>query len=238
MVRAAWLDRLFYGPPVACVAFRFGHYELDLESRRLRRERRWIHLEPRVFDLLRHLLEHRDRVVSKQELLAVVCSGRFVGEAALSTALSVARRAIGDSGRRQQVIRTVHRQGYQFVAPATEISRAGPTATAPTGQDAAPGSGARPDAHLGPVPAAVSGPLAGRPETVRMLRTAGSGRARDRTRGAHSRQPARPARRQQSPVHRRRARLARVPPPLGRVPGRLSLKLASSRSTWAGPNPP
>ncbi len=72
-------------------------------------------VEPRVFDLLAHLISHRDRVVTKEELLDTVWGTRFVSEAALTTALRSARLAIGDSGSTQRLIRTVHGRGYQFV---------------------------------------------------------------------------------------------------------------------------
>lgn len=96
---------------------RFGDYELDITGLRLRRDGADVHLEPRAFDLLCYLVTHRDRVVPKVELLTSVWGDLFVSEAALTTALRTARLAIGDSGARQETIRTVHRRGYQFVAP-------------------------------------------------------------------------------------------------------------------------
>ncbi|WP_406175776.1 alpha/beta fold hydrolase [Streptomyces sp. NBC_00996] len=81
-----------------------------------------MHVEPRALYLLCLLVEHRDRVVPKSELLDEVWGDRFVSEAALTTALRTARLAVGDTGSLQQVIRTVHRRGYQFVAPVTVIA--------------------------------------------------------------------------------------------------------------------
>jgi pimeloyl-ACP methyl ester carboxylesterase/DNA-binding winged helix-turn-helix (wHTH) protein len=107
--------------------FRFGEYELDITGHQLRRSGKPVHVEPRAFDLLCHLVEHRDRVVSKNELLDLVWGDRFVSEAALTTALRTARLAVGDTGERQRLIRTAHRRGYQFVAPAAVV-RAGPAA--------------------------------------------------------------------------------------------------------------
>lgn len=101
--------------------YRFGEFELDTSLYQLRRAGEPVHVEPRALDLLRHLLEHRDRVVSKYELLDSVWGDRFVSEAALTTGLRTARLAVGDSGSEQRVIRTVHRRGYQFVAPATVV---------------------------------------------------------------------------------------------------------------------
>jgi pimeloyl-ACP methyl ester carboxylesterase/DNA-binding winged helix-turn-helix (wHTH) protein len=100
---------------------RFGDYELDISGHQLHRAGESVHVEPRAFDLLCHLVAHRDRVVSKNELLDLVWGDRFVSEAALTTALRTARLAIGDTGGQQQSIRTVHRRGYQFVAPATVV---------------------------------------------------------------------------------------------------------------------
>ncbi|WP_255437178.1 winged helix-turn-helix domain-containing protein [Actinoplanes solisilvae] len=74
-----------------------------------------VHVEPRALDLLCHLVEHRDRVVPKNELLDLVWGDRFVSEGALTTALRTARLAVGDSGASQRMIRTAHRRGYQFV---------------------------------------------------------------------------------------------------------------------------
>jgi pimeloyl-ACP methyl ester carboxylesterase/DNA-binding winged helix-turn-helix (wHTH) protein len=86
----------------------------------LRKAGRLIPLEPQVFEVLAHLVRHRDRVVTKQELLDQVWGGRFVSEAALSSRLKSVRKAIGDSGREQRCIRTVHGRGFRFVAPVSE----------------------------------------------------------------------------------------------------------------------
>jgi DNA-binding winged helix-turn-helix (wHTH) protein len=99
--------------------YRFGEYELDIARLQLRRDGEPVHVEPRAFDLLCHLVLHRDRTVPKTELLDEVWGDRFVSEAALTTVLRTARLAVGDTGGRQRLIRTVHRRGYQFVAPAT-----------------------------------------------------------------------------------------------------------------------
>ena len=101
--------------------YRFGEYELNVARHQLRRAGEPVHVEPRALDLLCHLIERRDWVVPKNELLDKVWGDRFVSEAALTTALRTVRLAVGDTGSRQQLIRTVHRRGYQFVAPATVI---------------------------------------------------------------------------------------------------------------------
>jgi pimeloyl-ACP methyl ester carboxylesterase/DNA-binding winged helix-turn-helix (wHTH) protein len=112
---------------VAGETYCFSEYELDIARLQLRRGGEPVHVEPRAFDLLCHLMVHRDRVVPKNELLDEVWGDRFVSEAALTTALRTARLAVGDTGGRQRLIRTVHRRGYQFVAPAT-LAGSGPSA--------------------------------------------------------------------------------------------------------------
>jgi DNA-binding winged helix-turn-helix (wHTH) protein len=69
-----------------------------------------------VFHLLAYLLTHRDRVISRQELCAQLWPDQFVSDATLDACLAQARRAVGDSGRTQYVIRTRHGHGYRFVA--------------------------------------------------------------------------------------------------------------------------
>ena len=97
------------------MVLRFGSCELDLDVFELRREGASVPVEPQVFDVLRHLIEHRDRVVTKHELLDEVWDN-FVTESALTTRIKAARRAVGDDGRAQRVIRTIHGRGYRFVA--------------------------------------------------------------------------------------------------------------------------
>src|SRR5260370_4944563 len=72
-------------------------------------------IEPQVFDLLVHLVSHRDRIVSKDELFDAVWQGRIVSEATLSSRISAARRVLGDSGNDQTLIRTVHKRGFRFI---------------------------------------------------------------------------------------------------------------------------
>ncbi|CAN5455285.1 alpha/beta fold hydrolase [soil metagenome] len=95
--------------------YEFGEFELDTARFQLRRVGAAVNVEPRAFDLLHHLVRHRDRVVPKTELLDSVWGDRFVSEAALTTALRTARRVLGDSGVAQRWIRTSHGRGYQFV---------------------------------------------------------------------------------------------------------------------------
>ena len=78
--------------------FHFGDYALDVERRELRSGQALVAVEPQVFDLLVYLLRHRDRVVSKDDLIAGVWGGRIVSEATVSSRINAARRAVGDSG--------------------------------------------------------------------------------------------------------------------------------------------
>ncbi len=96
--------------------FRFGECELDVRRRELRRNAEPVHLEPQAFDLLVYLVAHRDRVVPKRELLEGVWGHAFLTEANLTTRIKEARRAVGDDGSRQHVIRNVRGHGYRFVA--------------------------------------------------------------------------------------------------------------------------
>ena len=99
--------------------YRFGDFELDTRLIELREAGTPVHVEPQVFGVLAHLIEHRDRVVSKIELLDEVWPDRFVSESALTSRIQAARKACGDNGRDQRVIRTRHGRGYRFVADIT-----------------------------------------------------------------------------------------------------------------------
>jgi TolB-like protein len=110
----------------------FGNCEIDVERRELRRANVPVHVEPQVFDLLIYLVRNRDRVVSKDDLIASVWGGRIVSDSTLTSRINAARTAIGDSGGGQKLIRTIARKGLRFVgavraqstddepAPATE----------------------------------------------------------------------------------------------------------------------
>jgi DNA-binding winged helix-turn-helix (wHTH) protein/esterase/lipase len=91
--------------------------ELDTALFELRRDGRQVPMEPQAFDVLTYLVAHRDRVVSKEELMDAIWGGRFVTEAALTSRIKQVRRAVGDDGHAQRLIRTVHGRGYRFVAP-------------------------------------------------------------------------------------------------------------------------
>lgn len=111
---------------------RFGEVEVDVPRRELRRAGKIVHLEPQAFDLLVTLVENRDRVLSKIELLDGVWGHRFVSEASLTTRIKEIRRAVGDDGAQQHTIKNVRGRGYRFVA---DLQVANPRATtrAPVG---------------------------------------------------------------------------------------------------------
>jgi pimeloyl-ACP methyl ester carboxylesterase/DNA-binding winged helix-turn-helix (wHTH) protein len=97
------------------VRYTFGDVSIDSDRFTIDRRGERLQVQPQVFDVLVHLIEHRDRVVSKEELLDSVWGDQFVGESALTTRIKEARRAVGDDGVKQAVIRTAHGRGYQFV---------------------------------------------------------------------------------------------------------------------------
>lgn len=109
-------------------AWRFDDFVLDTARYELRRGGEKIRVEPQVFDVMTLLVSHQDRFVTKEELFDSVWGGRFVGEAALTSRIKAARRALGDDGESQRYIRTVRGRGYQFVG--TIIADA-PTPAAP-----------------------------------------------------------------------------------------------------------
>ncbi len=98
----------------------FGDVRLDLDRFELLRGGVPQRVEPQVLEVLAYLVRHRDRLVGKQELMDQVWRDRFVSDSAITSRIKAARRATGDDGDRQRVIRTVHGRGYRFVAPLTE----------------------------------------------------------------------------------------------------------------------
>jgi TolB-like protein/Tfp pilus assembly protein PilF len=97
------------------VQFLFQDHLLDTDRRELSREQVPVSVEPQVFDLVVHLMENRDRVVSKDELIDKIWHGRSVSESTLTSRINAARKAIGDSGANQTLIRTIARKGFRFV---------------------------------------------------------------------------------------------------------------------------
>jgi pimeloyl-ACP methyl ester carboxylesterase len=103
--------------------YQFEDCQVNPRRFELRRGGEVVHVEPQVFTLLAHLIEHRDRVVAKTELLDAVWGDRYVSDSALTSRVKMLRRAVGDDGTRQRVIATVHGIGYRFVAEVTESPR-------------------------------------------------------------------------------------------------------------------
>jgi DNA-binding winged helix-turn-helix (wHTH) protein/pimeloyl-ACP methyl ester carboxylesterase len=97
------------------VLFLFEDFALDCERRELRTSGTIVPVEPQVFDLLVHLIENRDRVVSKDDLIASVWNGRIVSDSTLDSRINAVRKAVGDSGEQQRLIRTMTRKGLRFV---------------------------------------------------------------------------------------------------------------------------
>jgi DNA-binding winged helix-turn-helix (wHTH) protein/pimeloyl-ACP methyl ester carboxylesterase len=114
------------------VQFRFEHYELDSDRRELRRGSEQIALEPQVFDLLIYLVQNRDRLVSKDDLIASVWGGRIVSDSTLTSRINAARKAVGDSGEEQHLIRTTPKKGFRFVGDVTELAKGGESRSLPT----------------------------------------------------------------------------------------------------------
>ena len=102
----------------------FGEHVLDPDRRELTRGSEAIAVGPQVFDLLVHLVRNRERVVSKDDLLDVVWCGRIVSESTLTSHINAVRKAIGDSGGEQRLVRTIARKGYRFVGEVRESDAA------------------------------------------------------------------------------------------------------------------
>jgi TolB-like protein/DNA-binding winged helix-turn-helix (wHTH) protein/Tfp pilus assembly protein PilF len=98
----------------------FGDGELDTSLYTLKRAGNTIRLRPKVFRVCRYLLEHRERVVSREELCAQVWPGQFISQATLEGVIRAVRQAVGDSGQTQGIIQTLHGYGYRFVADVQE----------------------------------------------------------------------------------------------------------------------
>jgi TolB-like protein/tetratricopeptide (TPR) repeat protein len=96
--------------------YRFGPFELDTAQAELREDAQRHALEPQVFAVLALLVENRERLVSKDEIVETVWDGRAVSDSAIASRVKAARRALRDDGKSQRYIRTIHRRGFRFVA--------------------------------------------------------------------------------------------------------------------------
>src|ERR1700732_3810240 len=103
--------------------YQFGPFELDIATVELRNVDKTFCLEPQVFALLALLVENRERLVSKEEIIDKVWDGRVVSDAAVASRVKSVRQALGDTGKSQRFIRTIHGQGYRFVADARASRR-------------------------------------------------------------------------------------------------------------------
>src|SRR5277367_5220800 len=109
-------------------------------------------MEPQAFDLLLHLIRRREQVVSRDELIEQIWGGRIVSESALSTRINAVRKAIGDTGAEQRLIKTLPRKGVRFVGEVREsqdASEASDFLDVPkaNGGSLAPQTAEPPDAH-------------------------------------------------------------------------------------------
>lgn len=148
--------------------FRFDQIEIDTELFEIRNNGSPVSVEPQVFDVLAYLVKNRDRVVTKQELFENVWQDTFVGEAALSTRIMEARKAIGDTGSDQRLIRTLRSRGYRFVG---EVQlQDGDHASPSVAEDKTEGDSSREDAPAAPeIPHEGSPPIGRASEMKRLL---------------------------------------------------------------------
>jgi adenylate cyclase len=105
------------------VEFLVDDYQLDVNRRELRRDAELIAIEPQVFDLLIYLVRNRDRVVNKDELIGSIWRGRIVSESTIAGYIYAARKAIGDDGAAQRLIRTLPRKGFRFIGAVEEVDK-------------------------------------------------------------------------------------------------------------------
>jgi TolB-like protein len=109
----------------AALRFRFENHELDGELRELTRDGVQVPMQPQVFDLLLFLVEQRDRVVSKDDLIGEVWDNRAISDSALNSQINAARKAVQDDGKAQKLIRTIARKGFRFVGDCVQMSAVG-----------------------------------------------------------------------------------------------------------------
>lgn len=107
--------------------YKFDQFELDLDKAELRSRGITINIEPQVYALLALLIQNRDRLVSRDEIIDKVWGGRFISESAVSSRVKTLRQTVGDNGAKQRLIKTIHARGFRFVAD-VQISKARATA--------------------------------------------------------------------------------------------------------------
>ena len=131
--------------------YAFANFILDVKKHELRRDGEIVAVEPQVFSLLIHLIEQRERVVSKEELIEAIWEGRFVSDSVVSSRIKSARKALGDDGRTQGFIKTIHGTGFRFVAGVEERAEIETLTAAPTETQAITAAPANDDAALAQV---------------------------------------------------------------------------------------
>ena len=107
--------------------YRFGAVELDVAAYTLRRDGREVAVQPKIFDVLRYLIEHRERVVSRDELLAALWPGEHVGKAVVAWTVSHIRDALGQGRGQKEPIETIPRRGYRFRGTVEVLAPAPPS---------------------------------------------------------------------------------------------------------------
>ena len=93
----------------------FGEYELDTDNYALRLQGQPLSLEPQVFDLLAYLIQNRERIITRDELVEKLWAGKVISDSTLSSCIKAARKVVGDDGKSQKLIATLNRRGYRFV---------------------------------------------------------------------------------------------------------------------------
>jgi adenylate cyclase len=126
--------------------FLFENYAFDTDRRELRHGAVAVPVEPQVFDLLAYLIKNRERVASKDDLVAAIWGGRIVSESTLTTRINAARSAIGDSGAEQRLIKTLARKGLRFVGDVQEEAK--PEKVTPIGAGDAAAQQPKPELSL------------------------------------------------------------------------------------------
>lgn len=139
--RGAFCAAIFKSFKLGGMVYHFDPFELDTARFELRKDGKICPLEPQVLALLAFLIEHRERLVSKDEIFEKLWEGRVVSDSALASRLKSARKAVGDSGKAQRFIKTVHGKGYRFVADVraeTSVLPGAGNESSTAGQPAAP----------------------------------------------------------------------------------------------------
>src|SRR5215813_11139271 len=104
----------------ANLRYLFEQCSLDTDRRELRCGANLVPIEPQVFDVLEYLIRNRERVVSRDDLLAKIWAGRTVSDSALTSRINAARAAVGDNGDEQRLIKTLPRKGIRFIGAVRE----------------------------------------------------------------------------------------------------------------------